>query len=152
MFAQLQLLMGSLADSSATSDAAGDPTSVQESETPASDNAPSEDAPSNSIDNGVALLQSILVHPELSAVQHKLANLERSYGELEQQLNQSTKLAELLVPLIAELLNRQSVQFKQDLNAAIQPLVDRIQTLEDRLADQELSIHVTGINSTERSI
>lgn len=104
-----------------------------------------ESSASSEMGDGVALLQSILVHPELGEFRDQINVLERRCGELEQQLDQSTKLVKLLIPLISELLNRQSTQFKQDLTQSIQPVIDRLQIIEERLADQELSVRVTGI-------
>ncbi|MGB3199957.1 MAG: hypothetical protein WBA99_03590 [Nodosilinea sp.] len=108
--------------------------------------SPNSPADFNDANDGVALLQSILVHPELGEFREHLTALDQRCADLEQQLDQSTKLVKLLIPLISELLNRQSAELKQEFNTLLEPITERLKAIESGLETRELSIQITGLD------
>ncbi len=104
--------------------------------------SPQENLPVNiSQDNVDKKLQSLLAEMLLPDSQKLMGNLEEKINYLENQINDPKQLIQLLLPLIAELLNLKVLESKDDMIRAIVPIIDAI-IKEKSEQDKEAMISV----------
>jgi hypothetical protein len=92
-------------------------------------------------------LQQLLVSPEVAELQQQMAQVEQKLSQLENQQFDPQELVQLMVPVISQLLSSQLAQFKAELLAQIEEIVDRAIDSEHQKQDS-LSIRVIGVQKT----
>jgi hypothetical protein len=95
-------------------------------------------------------LQQLLVSPEVVELQEQMAKVEQRLSNLEHQQFDPQELVKLMLPVISQLLSRQLAEFKAELLAQIEEIVDRAIESEHQKQDS-LSIRVIGVQKTGNS-
>jgi hypothetical protein len=95
--------------------------------------------------DGVSTLQDLLVGPfatqlrrDLDRVDGTVTGMEQKLTDLEQQVANTSALAESLMPMIADLIDRKFAQLKAEIVASVVEAVDE--------QEQSISIQVSGVS------
>jgi outer membrane protein OmpA-like peptidoglycan-associated protein/phage terminase small subunit len=83
-------------------------------------------------------LQTLLVKPELVEIRPLVETLEQKLANLEYQIYEPTELINLLLPWIAELLNRKVVESREEVIQAIAPIIDK--AIENRVEQDKAAM------------
>ncbi len=89
-------------------------------------------------DDAFEQLQRLLIAPKLAEFRPIVESLERKLAQMEHQIYDPAELINLLLPCIAELLNRKIAESQDEVVQAIAPIIDQI--IEDRVRQDPLSM------------
>jgi hypothetical protein len=103
--------------------------------------------PAGTTDEEYDRLQQLLVSPEVLELQQQMAQVEQKLSDLDRPQFDPQELVQLMVPIISQLLSSQLAQFKAELLAQIEEIVDRAIDSEHQKQDS-LSIRVIGVQKT----
>lgn len=114
---------------------------------------PADDA-DEAHNDGVALLQNILVRPELAEYRQRITKLEQDVEGLNQRLDQTASLVDTLLPVLQDLMDRQFETLKSDLREeivrAMEPISEGIKNIATQVeSERTLSIQISGAMSHE---
>lgn len=73
-----------------------------------------------------AQLQSLLVGSEMAQAEEKVVQLNRQLAQLERLISDPAELIDLLLPVVAELLDRKVKMSQEEMCAALFPLIDKM--------------------------
>lgn len=88
-------------------------------------------------DDSLTMLQSLLLGPEVLETEERVVEIKRKLTRLEQLISDPGALIELLLPIIADLLERKVSQSNEEMCNALFPLIDQMifeRTKQDRIA------------------
>lgn len=89
-------------------------------------------------DDAFEQLQRLLIAPKLAEFRSIVESLERKLAQMEHQIYDPAELINLLLPSIAELLNRKIAESQDEVVQAIAPIIDQI--IEDRVRQDPLAM------------